>query len=266
MTRLYDAIDREGRKSRDAIEAGINGNVDIAKGPWVADINMGDYTYDIGILLMRTGFGKHAAYFMKQPIIRELMLADEKARGFLFNKNDQSYYQLRKDFFTDIERSHFFGGRSQSVSTAAGRLFNLIRSSDIASSTNLENNPIIEYDTHSNILKEKSNDNLYIYDTLEIIQQIFGVDPNNPNKQLGYCLDQDGNKIEGYGSILQYVAVNFNRREDIDVQNQLFTVMVTEYDQDKKEFIKKPLKLSPNDVQMYVYIANIMLEPFVKAM
>ena len=266
MTRFYDAIDREGRKSRDAIEAGINGNVDIAKGPWVADINMGDYTYDIGILLMRTGFGKHAAYFLKQPIIRELMLADEKARGYLFNKNDQTYYQLRKDFFTEIERKYFFGGSSTPVSAAVARLFNLIKQSSVASTTDLTKDPTIEYDTHNNILEQKSNDNLYIYDTLEIIQQIFGVDPKNPNKQLGYCLDQNGNKIDGYSSILQYIAVNFNKPDDILIQNELFTISVTTYDKDEKKFVKQQIKLSPNDVQLYVYIANTLLEPYVKAM
>ena len=65
MTRLYDSIDKDNKKTRNSIEAGINGGVDIAKDQWPFDINLGSYTYDLGILLMRTGWGRHAGYFLK---------------------------------------------------------------------------------------------------------------------------------------------------------------------------------------------------------
>jgi hypothetical protein len=55
---LYDDLDAEGNTVMSGIGAGINGNVDIAKDPWVSKLNFGSYVNDMVTLLIRAGAGE----------------------------------------------------------------------------------------------------------------------------------------------------------------------------------------------------------------
>jgi len=89
------------------IGAGINGNVDIAKDPWVSKLNFGSYVNDMVTLLIRAGAGEQAFYFTKQPVIRELQILDEKSKGYLFNPDGIGQYILQKILTSRFERSTF---------------------------------------------------------------------------------------------------------------------------------------------------------------
>jgi hypothetical protein len=50
----------------------INAHVDVAKDPYILRLNINKDTYNLAALLLRLGFGRHALYFLNNPVMREL--------------------------------------------------------------------------------------------------------------------------------------------------------------------------------------------------
>lgn len=59
----------------------INGHVDIVKDPWVSKLNVNPFTYNMLNLLLRSGFGEVALWFLSQPIIRDMAAASDNAQS-----------------------------------------------------------------------------------------------------------------------------------------------------------------------------------------
>jgi hypothetical protein len=59
----------------------INGHVDIVKDNWVSKLNTNSLTYNTLNLLLRSGFGEAALWFISQPIIRDMHEATELANS-----------------------------------------------------------------------------------------------------------------------------------------------------------------------------------------
>ena len=64
--------DRDGNSILSWLSAFINACVDVAKDPYILRLNVNKYTVNNTILLIRTGFGKDALYFTRQPIMKDL--------------------------------------------------------------------------------------------------------------------------------------------------------------------------------------------------
>jgi len=71
-SRLDRIVDDNGNLILSWISAFINSHVDIAKDPYITALNVNAATYNLTALLMRTGFGADALYFLNNPIIRDL--------------------------------------------------------------------------------------------------------------------------------------------------------------------------------------------------
>lgn len=78
---LGNIVDDEGNAILSWISALINGHVDIAKDPYVTGLNINGATYNLINLLLRTGFGNQALYFLNQPVIRELAQVELRESG-----------------------------------------------------------------------------------------------------------------------------------------------------------------------------------------
>lgn len=69
-----DTIFDKGSSNKvlDWLSAMINAFVDIAKDPYIVKLNIGNWTYNMTNLFLRTGMGETTFYFMPQPILKEI--------------------------------------------------------------------------------------------------------------------------------------------------------------------------------------------------
>lgn len=96
--------DYNGNMISSWISAFINAHVDIVKDPWVSKLNINKYTYNMCNLLVRSGYGDVAMWFIAQPILRDVAEADSNA-GSEFARNVVEYpsvYAAKKAAVNDV--------------------------------------------------------------------------------------------------------------------------------------------------------------------
>ena len=79
LNALDNMTDIDGKPILGWISAFINGHVDCAKDPWPPRTNANPFTYNISNLLLRTGWGKNAIFFLRQPIMLAMAQAYMRA-------------------------------------------------------------------------------------------------------------------------------------------------------------------------------------------
>jgi len=126
------------------------------------------------------------------------------------------------------------------------------------------NQPDVVFDTHNNVVAKQTYKNTVLRNVFEIIQQIFGVDQENPNNKIKQHVDIVGNTQPW--TILEDVATYHNKRSDIYNTEKRYVVYITQYDDKGILMPKRKLELSTNDVQMFVYLTAKLLEPYVHSM
>jgi len=84
----------------DWMSALISAHVDVAKDPYIFDININKFTQNVANFLVRAGLGKNTFYFLSQPILKDVAY----------------YYSLRdsgNSGITGIDTSHFAKARNK---------------------------------------------------------------------------------------------------------------------------------------------------------
>ena len=95
---LGNIVDDESNAILSWISALINGHVDIAKDPYVTGLNINGATYNLINLLLRTGFGNQALYFLNQPVIRELAQVELRESGNIVeDATTPKYIRIQKN-------------------------------------------------------------------------------------------------------------------------------------------------------------------------
>ena len=81
------------------ISAFINAHVDIVKDPYISKMNINQFTYNMSNLLIRSGFGEDAMWFLAQPIIRDMANASNSANSeFMRDENKfKTVYSAQKE-------------------------------------------------------------------------------------------------------------------------------------------------------------------------
>lgn len=81
------------------ISAFINAHVDIVKDPYISKMNINQFTYNMSNLLIRSGFGEAAMWFLAQPIIRDMANASNSANSeFMRDENKfKTVYSAQKE-------------------------------------------------------------------------------------------------------------------------------------------------------------------------
>lgn len=81
------------------ISAFINAHVDIVKDPYISKMNINQFTYNMSNLLIRSGFGETAMWFLAQPIIRDMANASNSANSeFMRDENKfKTVYSAQKE-------------------------------------------------------------------------------------------------------------------------------------------------------------------------
>jgi len=94
---LHDSEDMYGESIMSWLSGLINAHVDIAKDPFIPELNVNSYTYNLVNLMVRLGFGKKTFYFMTQPIMRELAEVVNNASSAYGADKNKSKYRRQKD-------------------------------------------------------------------------------------------------------------------------------------------------------------------------
>lgn len=77
---ISDIVGQDGERILDWLSAMINAHVDVAKDPYIINLNVNSVTYNMTAFLLRTGKGEDTFYFLAQPILKEFTsLAIEQA-------------------------------------------------------------------------------------------------------------------------------------------------------------------------------------------
>lgn len=97
LTNLCGFTDRYGRSILSWFSGLINAHVDAAKDPWIPELNVNKYTYNLVSVLMHSGLGKDTFYFTTQPIMKQLATAYENASGVYMNDQSKSKTKVQQE-------------------------------------------------------------------------------------------------------------------------------------------------------------------------
>ena len=106
-SRLDRIIDDNGNLILSWISAFINSHVDIAKDPYITALNINAATYDLTALLIRTGFGADALYFLNNPIIRDLAEIELQQSGNIVDNPQISKFRRIQNATRDYIKNTF---------------------------------------------------------------------------------------------------------------------------------------------------------------
>ena len=85
MGNLDEVIGEDGNRISDWLSAMVNAHVDVAKDPYVFDLNINGLTYNYTNLLLRAGKGESTFLFLAQPALKEYASEYNNAGGLYGN-------------------------------------------------------------------------------------------------------------------------------------------------------------------------------------
>lgn len=92
---INDITSQDGERILDWLSAMINAHVDVAKDPYIINLNVNSVTYSMTEFLLRTGKGEATFYFLSQPILKDFANMIIKLNGqYGVDPQDVSYSQL----------------------------------------------------------------------------------------------------------------------------------------------------------------------------
>lgn len=112
ITELYNPKDKDGNYKLSWLSGFINANVDVAKDPYIARLNVNKFTYNLVNLLIRGGIGARTLYFTAQPVIVEMAKAFNDAEDAFMGEFNQTASQRQRNAVQSViyklaERSSF---------------------------------------------------------------------------------------------------------------------------------------------------------------
>lgn len=123
---LHQLVDKNGDYVSSWLSGFINAHVDIVKDPWISKLDVNPYTYNMLALLIRSGYGEAAVWFLSQPIIKDLaqsyaMTQSEYTRDmtvskYIARKNAEKKVLLKymTEFeFSDQKRNIYEGAKKE---------------------------------------------------------------------------------------------------------------------------------------------------------
>lgn len=81
ILRFDHLLDMDDNAVASWLSAFINAHVDIVKDPYISRLNVNPFTYNMSNLLIRSGWGSRALWFLAQPIIRDMSAANDFANS-----------------------------------------------------------------------------------------------------------------------------------------------------------------------------------------
>lgn len=104
---INDVLSQDGERILDWLSAMINAHVDVAKDPYIINLNVNSVTYSMTELLLRTGKGETAFYFLSQPILKDFANMIIKLNGqYGVDPQDVSYSQLIDNTLVSLKKQY----------------------------------------------------------------------------------------------------------------------------------------------------------------
>lgn len=112
IANIYEPKDKDGVLKLSWLSGFINANVDVAKDPYIARLNVNKFTYNLVNLLIRGGMGKRTLYFTTQPVMIEMAKAFNDAEDAFMGEFNQTASQRQRNAVQNViyklaERSSF---------------------------------------------------------------------------------------------------------------------------------------------------------------
>jgi hypothetical protein len=104
---INDITSQDGERILDWLSAMINAHVDVAKDPYIINLNVNSVTYSMTEFLLRTGKGEATFYFLSQPILKDFANMIIKLNGqYGVDPQDVSYSQLIDDTLSSLKKQY----------------------------------------------------------------------------------------------------------------------------------------------------------------
>jgi hypothetical protein len=104
---INDITSQDGERILDWLSAMINAHVDVAKDPYIINLNVNSVTYSMTEFLLRTGKGEATFYFLSQPILKDFANMIIKLNGqYGVDPQDVSYSQLIDDTLFGLKKQY----------------------------------------------------------------------------------------------------------------------------------------------------------------
>lgn len=104
---INDITSQDGERILDWLSAMINAHVDVAKDPYIINLNVNSVTYSMTEFLLRTGKGEATFYFLSQPILKDFANMIIKLNGqYGVDPQDVSYSQLIDDTLSGLKKQY----------------------------------------------------------------------------------------------------------------------------------------------------------------
>lgn len=96
-----EELDR-GERILDWISAMINAHVDVAKDPYVIQLNVVQWTYNMADFLLRSGYGRDTFFFLPQQILKDIAAEVQKINGNYGVDSTKTKTELENEAITGI--------------------------------------------------------------------------------------------------------------------------------------------------------------------
>ena len=109
MLSLSESVDKDGNSIMSWMSAMINAHVDVAKDPFIADMNVNKYTYNLSNLLLRTGMGDQTFAFLMQDVLMESARVFDNAGDSLIEDSGLSTSEIQRNAVHEYLHKRFDG-------------------------------------------------------------------------------------------------------------------------------------------------------------
>ena len=246
---LSSDLDIDSQSVLGMLGAYINGAVDNAKDPWITIVGINSYTYNLVNTLARAGFGRNSLYFSAQPVVKEMAKIYAYSQSTLFRDKQQTPFEVQEQLIEDFEKEYFLNAQG-GISAEVEKIIKYM------------NSPMaryIEQYQSFNIGEKQEEQYKLINRSYAIIKAIIGIDHKDPHKKLTGFKRADGTDAEG--SIMRDVAIMYSMKDTAEAlkdHTKRYQISI-KYDDINGE-VEETLTLSPNEVELYMYILDQLLD------
>lgn len=194
-TDLSKSKDKNNKSILSWISGFINAHVDVAKDPWIFDLNVNPFTYNMINLLIRTGMGERTLFFVAQPIMFELAKLYDAASGAYMSDQDLSKTRRQDKAILDYIIQQY--GKGVAGSNKNNKItINTLRKYMLASNMTVEERDAVELEI------------------AKYAKAIFGINNDGSYSNTFYIRNSEsGEVVEKEGSLLQDILTNPNARK-----------------------------------------------------
>lgn len=233
ITSLCKHQDKDGNSIMSWLSGMINAHVDVAKDPYISDMNINKYTYNLSNLLLRTGMGDQTFAFLMQDVLMESSNTYDNAGDSLIDDPGLSAYDIQNNAVHEMLRKKFLDNGMERYKEEMDLIF-------------------------GDVFMSKEN-----RDKLGLLRDKI----INIGKQM-FTLSEDGSKITRKFYV-QNLVNGKSEQKLVDEGNSIFEDMIINPNRKEKYAIKVGdhyIYYSRQELQFYTALLKELLDPYARKM